>query len=565
MLLVEDNAGDIGLLRAVLEERPCEFVLETVGSVKAAVERIRRGGVELLLTDLRLPDSTEKETVTRLRAENADVPIVVLSGIEDEELALQMIEHGAQDYLVKGRIDHASLVRTLRYALERHTHRQELLRAHDEMERRVIERTAELADTAARLEDALFKLQEAQQRIVQQERLRALGQMASGIAHDFNNTLAPIVGYSDLLLQSRRLSPEKTLEYLQIIHTAAQDSTNVVARLREFFRYRDEHDVFGPVNLNDLVWQVMALTRPRWRDQALGRGVDIQFMTDLQRVPTVLGSESEMREMLVNLIFNSSDSISGSGGTILCRTFATDNGAAVQVIDTGCGMTEEVRLRCFEPFFSTKGEHHGSGLGLAMAYGIVRRHDGEIDLESAPGEGTKMTIKLLAYDDARQSEAPLPPMPIRPLRILVVDDEAAVREVLAVCLSEDGHYVDCEVDGVAALERFRAAPWDIVLTDRAMPRMNGDQLAAEIKKLDPGIPVVMVTGFADLMRDVGDHPSGVDAVVRKPFTMETLRDGISKALVAPDPVPANLIGRKGIIPLLAETIHASFSQVSEPD
>ncbi|HEY2341871.1 MAG TPA: response regulator, partial [Chthoniobacteraceae bacterium] len=209
VLLVEDNSADVCLLRGILDEHPSGLTIEVASSLGAALQRLSGSGIDLVLTDLRLPDSLEGQTVPLLREKAPEIPIVVLSGLEDEDVALRMIEHGAQDYLVKGRIDHRSLVRTLRYAFERHSWQEELRKAHDDLEVRVEERTSELADTAARLEDALFQLQQAQQRMVQQERLRALGQMASGIAHDFNNALAPILGYSDLLLQGRRLAPEK--------------------------------------------------------------------------------------------------------------------------------------------------------------------------------------------------------------------------------------------------------------------------------------------------------------------------------------------------------------------
>ncbi len=531
MLLVEDNTDDVRLLHEVLEERSSPFVFESVPTLAAAIERVRRGGIDLILTDLRLPDSAEGETVATLRAAAPRIPIVVLSGLHSESFAMRNVEQGAQDYLVKGRFDHSVLVRTLSYALERNRWQEELQRAHDQLEQRVAERTAELAETAAQLQTALVQLKQAQQQVVQQERLRALGQMASGIAHDFNNALAPIIGYADLLLHSRRLTPERRTDYLRIIHTAARDSSSVVSRLREFFRYRDEHDVFGPVKLGDLARQVMALTRPRWKDQALGRGVDIRFALELERVPTVLGSESELREMLVNLIFNAVDAIGTEGGVITCRTFTADGAAVIQVSDTGCGMPEDVRLRCFEPFFTTKDEQLGSGLGLAMAHGIVRRHEGQIQMESLPNKGSTVTVTLVAYDDARLPEALDTPAPaLTPMRVLIVDDQPSVREVLTMCLKEDGHLVESAVDGLSALEKVRSAPWDIVLTDRAMPKMNGDQLAQEIRKLQPGIPVVLVTGFADLMRDVGDQPSAIDAVVRKPFTLQTLREGMTKAI-----------------------------------
>jgi CheY-like chemotaxis protein len=200
-------------------------------------------------------------------------------------------------------------------------------------------------------------------------------------------------------------------------------------------------------------------------------------------------------------------------------------------------MPEEVRLHCFEPFFTTKGDQHGSGLGLAMVHGIVRRHEGQIEIDSTPGKGTTVTISLLAYDDVQHPESPPSGEEcLKSLRVLVVDDEPAVREVLTVCLWEDGHTVDTASDGQEGLAKIQSGgKWDIVLTDRAMPRMNGDQLAAEIRKIEPEMPIVLVTGFADIMGDVGDQPELIDVVVRKPFTLASIRSGIAKAMARRKP------------------------------
>jgi CheY-like chemotaxis protein len=355
--------------------------------------------------------------------------------------------------------------------------------------------------------------------------------MASGIAHDFNNALAPILGFSELLLrrpESLR-NEERARGYVEMIHTAAEDSAKIVARLREFYRYREENDVFTPISLNDLIQQVISLTQPRWKDQAQANGVHVTMKTELQNIPTIAGNESELREMLFNIVFNAIDAIEESG-TVTFRTSLHDQNARLQVIDTGAGMTEEVRSRCLEPFFSTKDEH-GTGLGLGIVYGIIRRHDGAIQIESAPGRGTTVTISLPLYKEERPParEEPASVME-RPLHILVVEDEPLVREVIEVYLREDNHIVVTACNGREGLEKYRTGTFDLVMTDRAMPECNGDVLAAEIKKLSPHQPVMLLTGFGDLMSGAGEKPEGVDLVVSKPFTLNTLREAISKAI-----------------------------------
>lgn len=232
--------------------------------------------------------------------------------------------------------------------------------------------------------------------MVQQERLRALGEMASGIAHDFNNALAKIQGFSELLLAQPALmeDPSSAREYLELINTSSKDAAAVVRRLREFYRYRDAGEPFCPVDVTDLVAQVISLTQFRWRDQAMANGVSITIETDLQPVPLVAGHESDLREALTNLLFNAVDAMP-RGGAITVSTRGRDGTVSIDVRDTDTGMTEEVRRRCLEPFFTTKGEH-GTGLGLAMVYGIIQRHGGSVALESAPGVGTQVMLSLPA-------------------------------------------------------------------------------------------------------------------------------------------------------------------------
>jgi len=388
-----------------------------------------------------------------------------------------------------------------------------------------------LRESNRRLEEALAELKATQQQVLQQERLRALGEMASGIAHDFNNALSPVVGFTEVLLDRPEYldNKEKVTRYLKMVNTSAQDAANVVRRLREFYRNRDEEELLLPINLNELVEQVIMLTQPRWKDQALASGVTIRVETDLQNVARVTGNESELREVLTNLILNAADAMAESG-RITLRTRSDGTHVVLEVTDTGIGMTEEVHQRCLEPFFTTKGKR-GTGLGLAMVYGIIRRHQGTLSIESEPGRGTTIIIRLPVHlgqgARARTHEAKTAS---RRWRLLVVDDEPAVREVVTEYLAADGHHVETATNGREGLEKFLAGRFDVVVTDQGMPEMSGDQLAAAIKRVAPNTSVILLTGFGDIMKAAGDQPVDVDTILTKPVTVSALRQALAKVM-----------------------------------
>ena len=392
---------------------------------------------------------------------------------------------------------------------------------------RVIEREQaqrELREANAALSKALVELQGAQGQIVQQERLSALGQMASGIAHDFNNALHPIVGYAELLLEHPAIAEAAhTSRYVQNILTSARDAAAVVSRLREFYRARDEKDSQAPVDLGMLVEQVVDLTRPRWYSEALAEGKRIQVTARVEPLAHVMAHEPQLREALINLVLNAVDAMP-AGGEIELSAGMRDDRVVVAVRDTGTGMTEEVRRQCLEPFFTTKGSR-GSGLGLGMVYGIVQRHEGLLEIASAPGLGTTVTLSFPATmrraPRARITEA-LPP----PRRILLVDDQAAARDSLRDVLEIDGHRVVTAESGVEAMAHLLNGTFDVVVTDRAMPEMNGDELAKFVKASTPTLPVVMITGFGVLMASAGERPEGVDLVLSKPVSRAALRDAL---------------------------------------
>jgi len=391
----------------------------------------------------------------------------------------------------------------------------------------------ELRASNRELEKALNELKATQQQVIQQERLSAIGQMASGIAHDFNNNLTPILGFADLLLQNDRLLENKAQarRFLEMLRTSAKDAASVVSRLREFYRPAETDEEFPVVDLAKIVQQAISLTEPRWRTQTQAKGITIDVAAAAKASPFVAGEESALREVLTNLIFNAVDAMP-EGGRISLETSVEGSDAVIRVRDTGTGMTEVVRQRCLEPFFSTKGER-GTGLGLSMVYGIVERHRGKLEIESAAGQGTTFIIRLpQAEISETQAATSSCPGSKSSLNVLVVDDEPRVVEVVSAFLRFDGHSVSAAASGREALEKFRADRFDLVVLDRVMPEMSGDQTARFIKQVKQDIPVIMLTGFGALIEVTGSQPAAVDVVLNKPVTLDALRQTIDKLLHA---------------------------------
>lgn len=388
----------------------------------------------------------------------------------------------------------------------------------------------DLRETNRELEKALTELKATQAQVIQQERLSAVGQMASGIAHDFNNTLVPILGFTDLLLTNEKLLDNKTeaRRCLEMMRTAAKDAASVVSRLREFYRPASSDEAFPIVDMAKIVRQAVSLTEPKWRSQSQAKGIHVEVTSEIKAAPFVAGEESALREILTNLIFNAVDAMP-NGGRVLLETSVEMNNAVVRVRDTGTGMSESIRQRCLEPFFSTKGEL-GTGLGLSMVHGIVERHRGKLEVESTLGQGTTFTIKLPLAENVStpvQEQAPLPASKSI-LNVLIVDDEPPVLEVLSRYLRTDGHAVATAESGREALAKFRHNLFDLVVLDRAMPDMSGDQTAQLIKESKQDTPVIMLTGFGNLVEVTGGHPENVDVVLSKPVTLDTLRQTIGK-------------------------------------
>ncbi len=387
------------------------------------------------------------------------------------------------------------------------------------------------------LQQAYDDLRQTQQAAMQQERLRALGQMASGIAHDINNAISPVALYTQSLLEREPNLSERARSYLETIERAIDDVATTVARMREFYRQREPQLSLAPVQLNQLVKQVVDLTRARWSDMPQQQGHVITLMNDLaEDLPSIMGSEGEIREALINLIFNAVDAMP-AGGMLTLRTrfdqiASGDNAgnryARIEVGDTGVGMDEDTRRRCLEPFFTTKGER-GTGLGLAMVYGMVQRHSAEIDIISALGKGTTVRLSFLIPDSALH---PVVAERVGPLgdklRLLIVDDDPLLLKSLSDTLTSDGHNVITANGGQVGIDAFRAAygakmPFSMVITDLGMPYVDGRKVAAAIKEIDRATPVIMLTGWGQRLIADGDIPPHVDRMLSKPPKLHELR------------------------------------------
>jgi signal transduction histidine kinase/ActR/RegA family two-component response regulator len=372
-----------------------------------------------------------------------------------------------------------------------------------------------------RLQQAYEDLRESQDTILQQERLRALGQMASGIAHDINNAISPVTLYTDTLLEKETQMSAQGRDYLRIIRRAIDDVGQTVARMREFYRQRERSSDLSPLELNPLLNQVLALTSARWRDLPQERGIVIDVRTELASgLPKVLGTESDIRDALTNLIFNAVDAMP-EGGTLTLRTRQVAQLVELDVRDTGAGMDEETRRRCFEPFFTTKGER-GTGMGLAMVYGMVQRHDAQIEIESAPGVGTAVRLQFkVAPAVATTAAKPAAARPHRPLNLLVIDDDPLVAQSLLHVLNHEGHTVTTADGGQAGIDAFASAngqgqPFDVVMTDLGMPYVDGRAVAAAIKAMSPLTPVLLLTGWGQRLSTEQTVPEYVDRLLSKP-------------------------------------------------
>ena len=386
-----------------------------------------------------------------------------------------------------------------------------------------------------------------EQQLLQSEKLKSLGELAGGVAHDFNNVLAAILGRVQLLKiqfkppagkQEKRKSMLDLMKSLEIIERASSDGAETVRRIQEFSRKRTDDRNFTQLDMNQLLDDAVEFTSVRWKNEAESKGININIQKEYSSLPSTLGSAAELREVFTNLINNALDAMP-EGGCIRIRSYKENSHILVKIEDTGAGIPDDLRNRIFDPFFTTKGVQ-STGLGMSISYGIIHRHKGTIVVNSSEGKGTTFTIKLPILEKSFEKKENVLTMPKkqRKAKILVVDDEEDVRQLLSDILASESHEVNVASNGSQGIEMFKKQAFDMVFSDLGMPGMSGWEVAEKIKTINKQVPVVLVTGWNIELKDQEMKDKNIDMVIHKPFELEQVLKSVHEVMVLGDRLKA---------------------------
>jgi signal transduction histidine kinase len=490
VLVVDDNDDDAVLIghslaRAGLPVRVTRA--ETTEEVTAALTGRK---VDVVICDYNLPGVRAEDVLAQVGAHDADLPFVLVSGQVGEETAADLMRAGARDFVLKDRLTRLApaVQRELHEAAERRRHRR------------------------------------IEQQLRQAERLDSLGQLAGGIAHDFNNILAVISGYAAMLTEELGPGHELHADAVAIEQAAARGS-GLTRQLLIFSGLEPSRPEL--LDLNAVATDMQGVL-----SRTLGDDVELTMMLSLS-VPRILIDRSKLEQVIMNAAMNARAAMPSCGRLTLRTEVVRESGqVCLSITDNGCGMSPEVAARAFEPFFTTKGRGRGTGLGLATAYGVIAEANGTITLDSHEGEGTTLRICLPPAEVA----APASTLVKRPAaasgRVLVVEDEDGVRDIVCRILRRAGYEVHAAAEPAEALRLVREQhlTMDALLTDIIMPGMSGTQLAAELRRTRPDLPVLFMSGYTS-----GPAPGGQELppdapLLHKPFQTENLLNALHAVL-----------------------------------
>jgi signal transduction histidine kinase len=537
VLLVDDNELDRLLVgRLLADSQTCRFDVVPAADGRHALEAVNATAFDLVFLDFYLGDEDCTDLIQAIRQAEFRVPIVVLTGSTDPGVVEACLAAGADDYVNKAAMSSHLLDHTVRYAVKRRADELQLRSLAAELTRR----NTALEEAISRKVLAEEELERAYARLEQTRRMETVGQLASGVAHEFNNVLATINGYGELM-SSIEFPPEQIRAYAEEITAAGRRGAELTQKLSSFAK----NTVTRGRRLD-----LGAVLRDRVRDAGEREDRRIDFHLDLPPGPVLTAADPGQVTLVVEaVLLNACEAILSEGEVrISARAETLRDGECqrisdwirpgrywrVDIADTGVGMSQYVCDRVFDPFFTTKDVGEGSGLGMAAVYGAMKSHQGAVQIHSAPGEGTTVSLWFAVFNQpaAVEVEEEEEPTAGAHRRILVVDDDASVRGVSETMLRSLGFDVVGVDSGAAAIDTFTDEPlgFDLVLLDLLMPgSMDGAATFRALRELDPEVCVVLCSGFLESLGDP-ELREGASGLLRKPFDLEGLRVCVAHAL-----------------------------------
>ena len=512
VLLVDDNPDDVRLIKAMLTDtKGVTFDFKSAGRFSQGLECLAEGGIDVLLLDLVLPDSYGLDTFVRMHAQAPGVPIIVLTGTEDEELADSAMRDGARDYLIKGQLNTDLLSRAIRYAIE-----------------------GTRADKA---------LQRSQRQLQQAQKMELLGTLVAGVAHEINNPLNLIMFNVPLLqkiwqdvgpILERHAAKEPNGKYggltydfirenlgqlLSDMRMATNRAARIVGGLTDFARQSSVTEK-SPVQVNTAVGNALRLAGTTLRKAGVKMNVDLR-----DDLPLIEGNLQSIEQVVLNIIINAIQAIDHDHGEVNVVTgFQNRDGLVfISVSDNGRGINPSISDKIFDPFVTDRQTEGGTGLGLSITYNLVEAHGGEISFKSQVERGTTFQV---SFPSALTKKA---------AKILVVDDDNAIRETLVQGLAVEGRYlVDEAANGIEACIKLGTYRPDLLVLDIVMPHMDGLEVCRTIKRQPElsGMKVIITTGFADhpmLKEIVG---LGFSNIYHKPFKLRDFIKAVNECLAS---------------------------------